>query len=273
MGEQEMRKVMATAVYRLLRPLVVLLLRNGMSFGAFSDLAKQVYVDVATREFELPGRKQSVSRVSVITGLTRKEVTRVQGLPPVDSDEAMQEEYNRAARIVNGWVRDKRFQSDGDPATLSETEFGELVKVYGADVPVRAVLDELIRVGAVQRDEGGQLQLLERAYIPRTGELEGLAILGVDVAGLIDTIDQNLRAGEDEERLFQRKVYYDNLPEQCLPELKALTRRQGQELLEKLNEWMAQHDRDTNPDAVGTGRRAAGIGVYYFERNNEEGQS
>jgi hypothetical protein len=66
-------------------------------------------------------------------------------------------------------------------------------------------------------------------------------------------------------RFFQRKVYYDNLPTEALPELQILLNERGQALLEFIDQWMAAHDRDINPKVTGTGRRAAGIGLYYFE--------
>src|SRR3972149_9569723 len=97
-------RALSAAVTTLLRPLVRLLLRNGASYGTFSDLAKRVYVDVATEEFGIPGRKQSKSRVSILTGLSRKEVLRVKRLPPTD-DLGAGERYNRAARVVAGWGR------------------------------------------------------------------------------------------------------------------------------------------------------------------------
>ena len=93
-------QALSAATLRILRPLVRVLLRNGISYKTFADLAKWVYVDVATRDFGLPGRKQSVSRVSVITGLSRKEVSRVQDLPRPD-DAAEEERYNRAARVIH----------------------------------------------------------------------------------------------------------------------------------------------------------------------------
>ena len=78
------QKPLVAAVLRLLRPLARILLRNGVSFSTFSDLAKWTYVDVAAREFGIEGRKQSTSRVSVITGLSRREVMRVRNLPRPD---------------------------------------------------------------------------------------------------------------------------------------------------------------------------------------------
>ena len=64
-------QVLYAAVARILRPLIHILIRNGISYGTFADLAKWLFVDVAKREFAIEARKQTISRVSVITGLTR----------------------------------------------------------------------------------------------------------------------------------------------------------------------------------------------------------
>src|SRR5512134_2585040 len=111
-------KAMLAAVTSMLRPLVRLLLGYGIPYKTFSDIAKSVYVDVATEEFGIPGRKQSKSRVSIITGLSRKEVLRVTRLPSPD-DLGATERYNRAARVMAGWVRDPRFNREsGQPLEL-----------------------------------------------------------------------------------------------------------------------------------------------------------
>ena len=112
-------KALSAAVLRLLRPLVRLLLRNGVSYGAFADLAKWVEVDVANKECGVASRKQTDSRISVITGLTRKDVSRLKGTAaPVDT--AAVEQYHRAARVICGWLRDARFLNmTGRPAALA----------------------------------------------------------------------------------------------------------------------------------------------------------
>ncbi len=260
----------------LLRPLVRVLLRNGVSLGAFADLAKRVYVDVASDEFGIPGRKQTNSRVSIITGLSRKEVLRVKRLRTPDGA-AAEERYNRAARVISAWVRDRRFSDGkGRPSVLpiegSGANFSELVRRFGGDVPHRAVLDELIRVGAVERMDDGRVRLLGRAYVPSTGQAEKLAILGADVSDLILTIDHNLNSDRGD-AFFQRKVCYDNLPAEALEMLRSLSNTRGQEMLESFDRWMSERDRDANPDAVGTGRKRAGIGIYYFENDMKEEHS
>jgi len=260
--------VLSRTVQRLLRPLVCILLRNGVSYGTFADLAKWVYVDVATREFAIAGRKQSTSRVAVLTGLTRKEVHRLRQ-PSMPRDREIAERYNRAARVIAGWRREREFlDAEGRPAALpmsGETgSFMSLVRRFSGDMPVRAVLDELRRVGAITELDDGRVDLVTRAYIPKTSETDKLHILGTDVAHLIATIDHNLRS-DSTEPFFQRKVAYDNLPDEMLPEFRKLSADKAQLLLEELDRWLAQHDRDTESDIEGTGRNWAGVGIYYFE--------
>lgn len=274
--KQDAKHALLAAIIKLLQPLIRILLRNGIPFGTFADLAKHVYVKMAMEEFGLPNRKQTASRVSIITGLTRKEVSRIQGLSEIENEETI-ERYNRAARVVSGWVRDGRFlDSNGQPAVLpvegNGVSFSELVRHFSGDMPVRAVLDELDRVGVIDHLPDGRIRLLSRAYIPVTGEVEKLGILGTDVRDLICTIDNNITR-EADQRLLQRKVSYDNLPAEILPELRQISAHKGQLLLEELDSWLSQHDRDNNPSVSGTGRHRAGIGIYYFEEvSTEEGR-
>ncbi|MGH8648276.1 MAG: DUF6502 family protein, partial [Burkholderiales bacterium] len=114
-------RVLSFVVTRVLTPLVRVLLRNGMSFNAFSDIAKRVFVEVGMREFGIPGRKQTASRVSILSGLSRKEVQRLVGDQAQAAGTDVQETYNRAARVIAGWVRDKDFtDAAGNPLELMQ---------------------------------------------------------------------------------------------------------------------------------------------------------
>jgi len=267
---ETMEKAISSAILKLMRPLVRILLRNGIPFMTFAELAKRVYVSVASEEFAIEGRKASVSRVSVITGLSRKEISRVKETAGSDDDISVQR-YNRAARVIGGWINDPKFNDEsGDPGDLDvdngEISFAELVRLYSGDVPARAILDELVRVGSVTRTGEGRVRLLARAYVPQTGETDKISILGTDAADLMSTIDHNMTDG-NKEPMFQRKVSYDNLPVEAVVEIRKLSAKHAQELLELLSRRIAEHDRDVNPEAGGTGRLRAGVGVYYFEEN------
>jgi hypothetical protein len=264
------RKVLTASILKLLRPLVRLMLRNGFTYGDFADLSKWTFMDIASKEFGIPGRKQTVSRVSVITGLTRKEVSRQQKIDAPDVS-AISHQYNRAAKVISGWLRDQRFlNKKGEPAALEfdkgKNNFTDLVREHSGDVPPRAIYDELLRVGTIAKDELDKITLLSAGYVPRTGETSKLHILGTDVELLLDTIDHNLQ-GSGQQPFFQRKVSYDNLPAEALPEFRSLSAEKSQALLLECDKYLAQHDRDTAQDPKGTGRKQAGIGIYYFEKD------
>ncbi|MBT3046668.1 MAG: hypothetical protein G8D61_12525 [gamma proteobacterium symbiont of Ctena orbiculata] len=266
----EIRKTLTASILKLLRPLVRLMLRNGFTYGDFADLSKWTFMDVASKEFGIPGRKQTVSRVSVITGLTRKEVSRLQKIDTPD-DSAIAHQYNRAARVISGWLRDRRFQTKkGAPAALyfdkGDASFSVLVKEHSGDVPPRAIYDELMRVGTIAKDESGKITLLSDGYVPRTGETGKLHILGTDVQLLLNTIDHNLQQGA-QTPYFQRKVSYDNLPLEALHDFRNMSAEKSQALLVECDKYLSSHDRDVNPDSGGTGRKHAGIGIYYFEQD------
>jgi hypothetical protein len=268
---------LSRAVVTLLKPLVRLVLKRGMAFGQFSELLKRAYVEVAQEDFAVPGRKLTISRVAVLTGLTRKEAKRVLEADGDDPSAGSRRRINRAARVVSAWVSESDYHDRrGAPASLpfeheEDPSFSSLVQEHGADVTARAVLDELLRVGAVEHLKDGRIRLVERAYIPQADEGEKLEILGTDVADLIASIEHNLEP-QSGRPFYQRKVAYDNLPAAWLPSLQELVRSRAQELLEELNEEMAAHDVDLVPDSAteGDGGSRAMVGIYYFQQEPEE---
>ena len=244
-----------------------ILLQHRVPYDAFADLAKWMYTDVASKEFAIPGRKQTISRVSVLTGLNRKEVDRVQKLPP-PTDEESAHEYNRAAKVVTGWVRD--YPMEGTPSGTAPLpmegaqSFSTLVRRYSGDMPVRAVLDELLRLGAIRRTADGEVELLHRHYLPPQGETRKLVYLGHDTSDLISTIAHNLNATPDQ-TFLQRKVYYDNIPVEHLAQIRQAARAHGEPMLDALASEFSRHDRDINPAVEGTQRMRAVVGIYYYE--------
>ena len=260
---------LADAVIRLLRPLAGLLVEHGVPFRTFAEWAKFAFVEAGESQGPVDGRKMSASRLSVLTGLTRKDIARLRDAQQ-PSAVAERTKHHRAARVVTGWIREDRYTDECEqPLELSldgeVPSFESLVKEFGGDVPMRAVLDELVRVGTVEVVDGERVRLLTRAYVPRTSEPQALEVLGTDVGGLIQTIQHNLTS--EQEPKFQRRVLYDNLPGESLPVIHALVANHGQALLELLDREIATHDRDTSADTGGTGRHTAGIGIFYFDHH------
>lgn len=126
------------------------------------------------------------------------------------------------------------------------------------------MLDELLHVGAVEQLTDGRICLRTRSYVPQKSAPEKLHILGTDTADLIATIDHNTYVAPHKPR-FQRKVMYDNVPLEAAQEFEAIAAARGQELLEALDRWLSNRDRDVNPASKGAGRVRTGIGIYHFE--------
>lgn len=269
---KQIDEILHGALTRLLRPLARILMRHNISFLTFSDLSKQVFIDVAEKEFLPAGRKQSISRIAMLTGLSRKEVLRVKRIPlPLDGETITQQ--GRSIRVINGWTHDRRFHDDtGNPLELDfdgqETSFSTLVRHHSGDIPPRAVLDELLRIGVVELTGAGRIRLISPVYVPRSGIREKLSILGVEAADLMNTIDHNIHT-EENDPYFQRKVCYYRFPARHLPELKQLTQQKSQALLEEINTWMAGHDDAEETEDDGSVRRA-GMSLYYFEGPAED---
>ncbi len=262
------------ALLRILRALIRVLLRHGVPYPVFSEFARWTYVDVAAKEFPIEGRKQTNSRVSVLTGLSRKEVLRLRDLPP-PTGEVDVEQFHRAARIVSAWTREADYCEPGGapqpvPFEGPGASFSDLVRRFGGDVPPRAVLDELLRVGTVERDGGDHLRLRTRAYLPvgAGAEAERLAILGTDVAALVETIDHNLQR-EPGARWFQRKVAYRGVPAADLTGTRALAAAEGQRVLELLDRVLAEHVQRGTDEGGQDDTRQVMLGIYWHEREPE----
>jgi hypothetical protein len=266
-------QVLYAAILKLLRPLVRLALKRGISYKTFVSLAKWVFYDVAKKELIIEGRKQTQSRISVVTGFSRKEVKRLSEMaPPTARDQG--EHYNRAARVIAGWRRDNDYlDAKGRPVIIPITgngaTFENLVKRFSGDMPHRAVLDELTRLGALKLEPDNRVRLVQDAFTPTADEALKFHILGTDASLLIATIGHNIDPAT-EKPFFQRKVQYDNLPEEILADFRRMSGQQAQNFLDNMDRYLAINDRDLNPEIRGTGRYIAGIGIYYFQKPFDE---
>ncbi len=258
------------ALATLLRPIVRFLLKHSVPYGAFEAVAKRVYAQTAMEDFALPGRKPSVSRAAILSGLTRKEVNALLH-EPGDGLDATGTHYNRASRVVSGWIRDPRFHdADGDPRPLAmggPGGFDDLVRRHSGDVPTRAVLDELVRVGSLALLPDGRLQLRQRAFVPSESMLLKLRILGTAVSELVETIVHNIEADATGAR-FQRKVMHVGIPVDALPAFQQLSAQGSQALLELFDRWLAEHDMGDVPESAWPpgGTAKVGVGIYYYQQ-------
>ena len=254
----------------MLQPLVRMLLRYEVSHSEFAELAKRAYVDAAYKFFSIPNRKQTYSRVAVLTGLSRKEVVRLKEISdedPVTSKGPL----NRANRVISGWLRDELFlDNNNNPIVLplrgEGATFEELVNRYSGDITARAILDELVRVGAVTKLDSGDVKLNHFGFIPDKSSPEKVEVLSTHTANLLDTAVHNL-IDEDEDPRFQRQVTYNDMPESVVKEFQKYSHDKSLDLLRDFDRWLAYKKKSVDPESEEE-KSQVGVGIYFF--NNEK---
>ncbi|MCZ6911259.1 MAG: DUF6502 family protein [Proteobacteria bacterium] len=268
------------AFKKILRPFIGVLLRNGVSIAEFIELIKTAFVEVSANDFEVPGKKMSQSRVAIVTGLTRKEVARV-----------IKEEHRRlygyegspqgrAARVLLGWHMDDDFIGPyGTPNDLhfdskEELNFSDLVRRHSGDMPARAMLDELLRIGAVEETKDGLYRVLMRTYIPPNLAPGGLELMQKALADFHQTVIINLeKKVSGGVGRFQRTVWADEkLTEAELVDFENFVRVSGQKYLEEMDDWLGKKIARRTSDFVPSNAKIAGAGVYHFVRSDSRFQ-
>jgi hypothetical protein len=258
------------AAREVLRPIVRRLLAARIPFGQLERRLRELFVEIAAEDFKLPEKVQTDSRIALLTGINRKEVRRIRGLGDMVAPEPSTFQRNQMASLISRWTSDRRFRDEsGKPRTLPYRtkrgpSFVELVRTVKTDLPPRAIMDELVRVGAVRLSDD-QVQLVSDSYVPTLSSPDKLAMLADDPAELVETMLGNIFA-DGNELLLQRKVSFDNIGEEGLEQLRAQVRREGERFLRRMSELLAHYDRDRNAKAPGGDRLAAGVGLYYFEK-------
>lgn len=268
------KEAVLLAFRRVMTPLVRILLRHGISFGEFAEIVKGVYVDIAQREFTLPAGRQSQSRIAIITGLTRKEVARLVEVLGSDSL-ASASNLNRVGRVLSGWHQDPDFTGPyGIPhelafdAPYNRRSFVELVRRYSGDMPPRAMLDELIRVGAAIQLSSGQIRATARLYIPAKTDPALLDFMAVALTDLAETLDHNLEAPPDD-KLFERRVWTPaGIPTDMVQDFRYLAAEKGQQFLEYLDDWLSTRETAAVKAKI-EDRTRVGVAVYLFVRRRE----
>ncbi len=268
---------LAHAAVRIFRPLVRILLHHNVSYKTCAEWLRWCYADVAYREFRLPGRKQSKSRVAVLTGLTRTDVNQLIARPAPDQVH-QEEQYHRAGLVLSGWANDPQFRQDDRPiarlpfeAERGTPSFSLLVNQHSGGAPARAVLDELERNGAVRVLEDRSIELVRTRYIPRaeTSDIDYSKIFGLSCGELIETISHNWQHAQDDKRL-QLVVYNRDIHPELAEQARTRIESAARELAEQVDHWLYEFEQASKelpetPETTESSNTRLGLGLYYFQ--------
>ena len=269
--QDRIQKQVLKALLTALRPIAKMLLRNGVGFREFNEISKAAFVDVATKDYGLRGRPTNISRVAVMTGLTRKEVRRIRDKIE-EGQESVVSRTTPLGAVLSSWYAQNEFLDDsGSPRAMpfdgSSPSFTEIVKRAGGDIPPGAMRTELKRIGAIEESDDGLLRPVKR-YASPVGEDEQL------VEGLINgvfplssVVAHNSDPSRTADAWIQRTVMTDSVRREDLSRLRRISHDRLEEFTEAVDDLYAAYetlhssDKDRQEAKVGT----IGVGVFYFE--------
>lgn len=254
---------------RLLRPLVRLCIRSGMTFPALAQLLRELFVNVAEHDFALEGKPQTDSRVSLLTGIHRKEVARLRGAgAPVTE---VPSTLSRTSAIIARWLAAPEFtDAKGDPLPLPRTaggdrpSFEQLVTSITKDVRPRAVLDEWLDRKLVSIDADDNIVLADTGFVPRGEDDNKWYYLGRNLHDHIAAAAANV---SDARPIFlERAVHYDGLSPQLARRLEARSRELAMDALKTANR---EANRALAKDKGGDSRWIFGSYIYVEDATPE----
>lgn len=258
------------AFRHLMVPLVRILIRNGIPFREFSEVVKGIYARVAADEVSTVERPASLARVGIVTGLSRRELTRIFGEPD-QLREALESNANALARLLQGWHSDPEFTGPYgfprdlpfDDETGSALSFTDLVARYTSELPASVMLDELLRVQtAVRLPESGLIRVTKRTYIPEEMAPELIEVFARGVRRYVETIDHNLREKDPAARRLERWVFPDfGIRETDWDSFRAMVHDRLVGVIEDLDTRFASFER---PDASKNEGLTVGVGMYLY---------
>jgi len=261
-------QALVRALRRVLRPLVTLMLARGVTFPFLAELLKGLFVEVADRDFALPGRPQTASRLSLLSGVHRKDVQRLRRDAALPDAEPMPAAISLGAQLVAAWLATPRFcDRRGKPRPLArsasaggEASFEALVARVSKDIRARAVLDEWLRLGIVRLDARDRVCLNAEAFVPVRGFDEKAYYFGQNCHDHAAAAVANLLAAGPP--FLERSVHYDALSAASAAALAKLSAGAGMAALKSVNRRALQLERD---DAKHPGpRQRINFGVYFY---------
>ena len=256
-----------SALRHALGPVVRILLRNGVTWSEFANVAKEVYVEVAREDYGVQGRPTNTARVALITGLSRREVMRVKDVLLGERPRG-ESAPSRISQVLTAWHVDPQFVgADGSPATLPATGDGAslatLLKRYAGDTPHGAVIKELEERGLVERGPAGY-RALSREYIRSASDPDLIRQAGVARHDHAATIAHNVDADRSGAARFERMATHPSLPRRHLRAFEACLRTEGQAFLERMDGWLSEHGT-----TGGTDEKTLRVGVGVFQIHDQ----
>ena len=280
------------ALRQALRPLLRVMLARGITLPYLTELIKTLLVEVAESDFRLDGKPATDSRVSLLTGVHRKDVNRLRhtSTDANDGEEKAPPVVSLGAQLVAQWLGNPQFlDADGQPLPLPRNiseggaqSFEALVAGINSDIRSRVVLDEWLRLGVVNLDDQRMVYLNTQAFVPAKGFDEKAFYFGHNLHDHAAAAAHNLLGQEPP--FLERSLHFNGLSPEAIAELAAQSKKLGMQALVAVNKAAvareAREAREEKADNPGdeAGEQPAGklqrmtFGIYFYAEPAEPAQ-
>ena len=259
----------------LLKPLVRMALKNGLSFGEFSGALQKAYVDVAAKQMKLKEKIPTEEGISLMTNIEQADV---RSILHGDSDFG----YGREAQdwsplplVLGAWHADPRYT--GPYGVLRDIEFStstgqspsfvDLVHETCPSFSPQVLFDELLRVGAIQHVGSGFYRAIKRSYVPAPLSVPSILNLARVVHNLCETLEVNLRAIDERgQGRMERSIYTAHgIPRSEYADFQKYLSVRGQQFADDIDNWITARDVEGVKDAM-----HLGVGFYHYVVNVDD---
>jgi hypothetical protein len=266
-----LKEATITALKRVVGPLVDLMFDTGVTVHEFGHLVRERAVWAAARRVSRESGRDSKSRVAIVTGLARSEVARI--LKSDDASSSNRAGQQPSRKILTAWYENPRFlAANGDPAVLpifgKRRSFEQLVALCSRGIPVRAMLDELTQIGAIERLSDQRVKAKSR--IPILTGLTGSAIaaIGERTGDLLETLTNNLRRKSNP--LFEGTALVDETDLDMVALVRREIEEQGANFINSANSLLSRSRARPSRSSVKISAKCRlGVTVYYFQDDVE----
>jgi uncharacterized protein DUF6502 len=254
------------ALQRILDPLIDITFDVGITVHEFSQLVRERAVRTAASRIARESGRDSKSRIAIVTGLPRSEVARI-----LKSDESPSKRLGQhpARKVLAAWFDNPRFlAANGDPAVLpifgKRRSFEKLVAMHSGGIPVRAMLDELTKVDAIERLPDQRVRAKSRIPILTGLTSTSVAAIGERARDLLDTLSKNIRGTSTP--LFEGTALLEETDLESVSLIRREIADQGSSFVSGANSLLNRsRGRTSKPMSKASTKCRLGVTVYYFQ--------
>ena len=276
---QSVKENLLAAFRYLLKPLVRLAVKNSVTFPDFSEALKKAYVDVAARQMAASKMDATEEGISLITNIQTGDVREIMRAGSDAKYGKAVQEGSPLPIILAAWhtdqrytgpygvLRDLEFAHSSTSNERSSDTFTDLAEAYCPGITPRVLMDELMRVGAVQDVGNGFFRAVKRSYIPEPLSAPSIFNLARVVHNICETLEVNLRArSQGSTGLIERSIFtVHGIPKQDHPAFDKFIRARGQVFADDIDNWLSVRDTEGIQDGM-----QVGVGFYHYIVNKED---